>query len=320
MRLTRALSLALLAAAAAPLAAQAPVAAPAPTAAAPTPTPEPSPAAPAAESLTLPLPAPIAPKPMKIKEAPVVPVAKLPSENPFGATPEAPAAIPAKLPFAEATIAAGLYVSVHVDAAGKVLAVRRERDPIPSLAADLLKSISRWTFSPGRRAGQTVTTWGAYRIDLAVEVRAPKVQQIAFTPVTPSSALPTPFEWPPDAEWVGGRHGSAPTDGSVPLDQVESAPFPQKTPWSADSFKGPFTVKYWVRVDKAGKITRAIPLDVSDPALLTYFRNAMNAWIIRPAQNAGAPVDSWNELTLGGTISYSDEIKQIIALKQAIGQ
>ena len=257
---------------------------------------------------------------MKIKEAPVVPVAKLPSENPFGATPDSPAALPAKLPFAEATITVGLYVSVHVDATGKVLAVRRERDPIPSLAADTLKSISRWAFNPGRRAGQPVDTWGAYRIDLSVEIRAPKVQQISFTPVTPSTALPTPFDWPPDADWVESRHAGAPTDGSVSLDQVDSSPFPQKTPWSADSFKGPFTVKYWVRVDKAGKISRAIPLDASDPALLAYFRNAMNAWVIRPAQLAGAPVESWNELTLGGTIAYSDEVKQIIALKRAISQ
>jgi hypothetical protein len=46
----------------------------------------------------------------------------------------------------------------------------------------------------------------------------------------------------------------------------------------------------------------------------------MNAWVIRPAQSGGAPVDSWNELTLGGQVSYSDDIKQIVALKKPIGQ
>ncbi len=132
--------------------------------------------------------------------------------------------------------------------------------------------------------------------------------------------LPKPFEWPTDAEWVDSRKAPAPSDGSVPIDQVDTAPIPQKTPWSADSYKGPFAVKYWVKVGKSGRIEKAIALEVSDPVLLAYFRQSMNAWVMRPAQSGGAPVDSWNELTLGGQISYSDEIKQIVALKKPIGQ
>jgi hypothetical protein len=45
----------------------------------------------------------------------------------------------------------------------------------------------------------------------------------------------------------------------------------------------------------------------------------MGGWLLRPAQSAGAPVDSWNELLRGGTVSYSDDIKQIIALRKNIG-
>ncbi len=322
MRLTaRALPLAALLAAAMNAAAQeqAPPPAPtpatgaetavAPTAPVPTPTPD----------IALPLPTPIAPAVLRIKDTPSVTIEKLPAANPFGKTVEVPAALPAKLVFADATLPAGFFVSVHVDPSGKALSVRRDRDPIPSLAAETLKSISRWVFTPGRRGGQAVDTWGAYRIDLEVEIRSPKVAQMAFTPVLPTAALPKPFEWTTDADWLESRHVAPAADGTVPIDQLDTTPLPQKTPWSADSYKGPFSVKYWVKVDAAGKIVRAIPLEVSDPVLLSYFRRSMSAWVIRPAQQGGAAVESWNELTLGGQVSYSDEIKQIAALKKAIG-
>lgn len=290
---------------------------PAPTAAA-APAPEVAPT-PSAADLALPLPTPIAPTALKIRDIPSIAVERLPADNPFGKAAEIPAALPAKLVFSDATLQTGFFVSVHVDPTGKALTVRRDRDPIPSLAAESLKSILKWSFSPGRRSGQPVDTWGAYRVDLDVEIRSPKVAQMAFTPVTPSTPIPKPFEWKSDADWLDSRHPAAPQDGSTPIEQVDTAPIPQKTPWSADSYKGPFSVKYWVKVDKTGKIERAIPLEVSDPVLLPYFRRSMGAWVIRPATTAGAPVDSWNELTLGGQVSYSDEIKQIVALRRSIG-
>ncbi|HWZ86526.1 MAG TPA: hypothetical protein VN032_10015 [Thermoanaerobaculia bacterium] len=301
----------------APAAATAPTPAPVaanPPAAAPETTPTPSPA-----DLGLPLPTPIAPTAMKIRDIPSIAVEKLPADNPFGKTAETPAVLPAKLVFNDATLPAGFFVSVHVDPAGRPLTVRRDHDPIPSLAAETLKSIGRWTFAPGRRSGQPVDTWGAYRVDLEVEIRSPKIAQMAFTPVTPATPIPKPFEWKTDADWLESRHNAPPQDGSVAIDQVDTAPIPQKTPWSADSFKGPFAVKYWVKVDKAGRIERAIPIEVSDPVLLPYFRRAMGAWVIHPAQSGGVPVDSWNELTLGGQVSYSDDIKQIVALRKSIG-
>jgi hypothetical protein len=324
MRLTaRALLLAALLAAALGSAAQGQIP---PTTPTPAPQVEPavataSPAAtPTPDMLGLALPTPIAPTVLRIKETPSITVEKLPTDNPFGKTADVPAAIPPKLAFTDATLSAGFFVSAHVDPTGKALSVRRERDPIPSLAAESLKSFSRWVFSPGRRGGQPVDTWGAYRIDLEVLIRSPKVQQMTFTPVAPPAPLPKPFAWPTDAEWLESRKAAAPADGSIAIDQVDTAPIPQKTPWSADSYKGPFTVKYWVKVDKAGKIEKAIPLEVSDPVLLPYFRRSMSAWVIRPAQSGGAPVDSWNELTLGGQVSYSDDIKQIVALKKTIAQ
>ncbi len=256
---------------------------------------------------------------MRIVDAPTIFIARIPTANPYGRAVDAPATLPAKLPFTDAKMATGFFISVHVDATGKPLSVRRDRDPIPSLAAETLKSIQRWTITPARRGGQTVDTWGAYRLDLAVEIDAPKITQMAMVPITPSTPLPSPFAWPAESDWLDSRRSPAPTDGTVSILEVDSAPIPQKAPWSADSFKGPFSARYWVEVDKTGRIARAIPIEISDPVLLAYFRRAMGTWVMKPAQSKGAPVESWNELALGGQITFDDEIKQISALRRAIG-
>jgi hypothetical protein len=293
-----------------------------PAAAAPPPPPAAAPAgepAPSPTEVTLPTPTPIAPDALKIRDVPSVVVERLPVENPFGKTVDVPAALPQKLVFADATLPASFFVTVHLDATGHPLSIRRDHDPIPSLAAESLKSISRWTFAPARRGGQPVETWAPYRIELSVELRSPKLTQTVLTPIEPSTALPKPFEWPGDSEWLEARHVPAPTDGSVAIDQVDTAPIPQKTPWTADSYKGPFSVKLWVKVDASGRITRSIPIEVSDPVLLAYVRRSLSTWVLRPAQAGGAAVETWNELMLGGTISYSDDIKQIVALRKDIG-
>ena len=288
------------------------------------PPPEPAPVAPTPTpaAVTAPLLAPAVPTPntaMRITDPPVIAIARLPAANPFGSTAQVPAALPTKLPFEDAAMASATFVSVRVDPTGKALSVRRERDPIPSLSAEVLKSVTRWSFTPARRGGQAVDTWGAYKLGLYVEIRSPKILQMSLVPITPTMAIPTPLAWPADDAWVDSRKPPAMTDGTVPIDQVDTAPIPQKTPWSADSYKGPFSVKFWVHVDKSGRVDRAIPLESSDPVLLSYFRKTMGTWFLRPAQANGAPVESWNELTLSGTISYSVDVKQIAALRRAIG-
>ena len=308
--------------AAATVSGQTPPAAQEPPAATPTPAAvPPSTSAPATPAATRnpPVSTPTPSTLLRIVDPPSVSIALLPTSNPFGSTAQVPAALPTRLPLTDASVSVAAFVSVHVDAAGRALSVRRDRDPIPSLAAETLKSVGRWQFSPARRGGQPVETWGAFRLDLTVEVRAPKILQSSLTPVTPATAIPAPLPWPSDADWLATRHASNPTDGSVPIDELDTTPMPQKAPWTDDSYKGPFAIKYWVKIDKTGRVERAIPLDVSDPVLLPYFRRSIGGWAFRPAQNGGAPVDSWNELVLSGTVSYSDEIKQIQGLRKNIG-
>lgn len=274
---------------------------------------------PPADVLSLaPLPTPTAGTTLRIVEPPLVSVARLPAENPYGVAVDVAAQLPPKLVFSDAQLSAAMFVSVHVDPAGRQIAARRDRDPIPSLAAETQKSLARWTFTAARRGSQTVDTWGAYRLDLTVDVSAPKVLQTALVPVTPATTIPKPLAWGSDNEWLESRKPAPASGGAVPIEDVDTAPLPQKTPWSADSYKGNFGVKYWVKVSAAGRIERVIPLEVTDPVLLPYFRRVMAAWTLRPAQAGGKPVDSWNELFLSGTVSYSVDLKQIAALRRSL--
>src|SRR5262245_12398469 len=227
--------------------AQAPPPPPAPTPAptgAEAPAPPPQPAAPsAAAEAPAPAPAPTAvaaPSVLRIVEPSSVSVAKLPAENPYGAKVDVPAALPQKLAFTDAAVMSGFFVSMHVDPTGRTLTARRERDPIPSLAGKTLESLQRWTFTPARRSGQAVDTLGADRLELPAEVDAPKVLQQSLSPVTATTPLPTPLAWPSDTEWLDSRRPAAPTDGTVSILEVDTAPIPQKTPWTADTYKGSF--------------------------------------------------------------------------------
>ena len=141
--------------------------------------------------------------------------------------------------------------------------------------------------------------------------------QPVLTPVTPATPVPRPLLWPSDEVWLESRN-APPTDGTVPLETLDAPPMPRKTPWDADSYKGPFSARFWVKVTSTGTVEKAVPLQVSEPVLLPYLRRAMSSWAFRPAQLNGAPVDSWNELTLSGQVGYDVELKQIASLRRTL--
>jgi hypothetical protein len=164
-------------------------------------------------------------------------------------------------------------------------------------------------------AGHPVETWASVRLDLQVEVR-PREEQTAMTPITPATLLPAPFEWGDDKAWLDNFKAVVPTDGTVPLEQVDTTANPKKTKWLADSYKGPFSSRFWVKVNAVGRIEKVVPLQVSDPVLIAYVRKIAPGWVLRPARVKGQPADSWNELSVSGVVSYSIEIKQINNLRK----
>lgn len=253
----------------------------------------------------------------RVTDSARVAILQAPSENPFGRAPEVPAALPPKLTFTEAIASSAAFVSVRVDTTGRPMGVREQRDPIPSLAAETQRSLARWSFDPARKGSESVETWAAMRLDLEIEIAPARSVQGTLTPVTPATALPRPLVWMTDDAWVESRKGAAP-EGGVPLESVDNPPMPKKTPWDADSYRGPFSARYWVKVNPAGIVEKAIPLEVSDPILLPYLRRAMSQWAFRPAQANGAAADSWNELHLSGQISYKVELKQIASLRRSL--
>jgi hypothetical protein len=291
---------------------------PAPEAAVPT-TSAPTPA-PTMTNTPLPSPTPVptgAP-PRRLADTPVISVSRLGTENPFGLVTEEPAGLPAKPEFPQNTVTVALYAAVRVDSTGKVVQSRIIRDPIPSLAAEARRSFEqRWSFDPAVKAGQPVETWAGIRLDLQVEVR-PREEQATLTPITPATPLPAPFEWGDDKAWLDNFKGVVPTDGTVPVEQVDTTASPKKTKWTADSFKGPFSCRFWVKVSAAGRIEKVVPIQVSDPVLIAYMRRTAPGWSMRPARVKGQAVDSWNELNVSGVTSYSVEVKQINNLRKTL--
>lgn len=287
----------------APVPAETPVAVPT---AAPTPTPVP------------PTPVPTGAPPRRLVDAPVVSVSHLPPDNPFGLAAEEPAGLPPKPPYPESPVPASLFAAVRVDPTGKVVQSRLVRDPIPSLAAESRRSFEqRWSFDPAVKGGQPVDTWASVRLDFQVEVR-PREEQATLTPVTPATPLPVPFVWGEDAKWYEAYHANPLTDGTVPVEQVDKTPVPKKTKWAADSYKGPFSCRFWIKVSAAGRVEKMIPLQVNDPVLIPYMRRTVPTWTLRPARVKGQPVDSWNELFISGQLSYSIDLKQINNLRKTL--
>jgi hypothetical protein len=255
---------------------------------------------------------------MRLGDTPVMSNSRLPAENPFGVAVDEPAVLPPKPPFADSTIPASLFASVRVDATGKVLAAKIVRDPIPSLAAEEKRSFEqRWAFDPAVKAGQPVDTWASLRLDLQVEIH-PREEQATLTPVTRATALPAPFLWGDDARWYEAFKSAPPADGTVPVDVVDTTPNPKRTKWTADSYKGPFSCRFWVKVSAAGRVEKSVPIQVSDPVLIPYIRRTISSWTVSPARVKGQPVDSWNELSMSGQLSYSIEIKQINTLHKSL--
>lgn len=291
----------------------APAATPAPAApvsAAPAPAATP----PASPAVTLPGPAPV----LRLVDPPQVPVETLPTENPFATAADTAALPPVKPATADAVIPTSLFAVIRVDPKGKVVTVRRARDPIPALTERTQSSLLRWTFDPGRKAGQPVETWASVRLDLAAEVDSPKIEQFVLIPITAATPIAKPLEWVTDAAWLADVKPGPPVEGTLPIEQLDTPPIPKKQPWSSSSYKGPFSVKFWVRINGNGRVEKAIPIQASDPVLIAYFRKAMESWLFRPARAGAAAVTTWNELTLRGQISFSTDLKSTASLRQSL--
>jgi hypothetical protein len=256
--------------------------------------------------------------PLKITEAGTTLVARFPTDNPFGSAVDSPAMPPAKPVIPKIVMTDEMYVSLRVDAKGKVTSFKRVRDPIPSIAADTQKSLLRWVFDPPKKGGQPVDAWTSVKLDLAMEVNPLKIEGLQVIPVTRESPIPTPFEWAAGAAWLEAQKSAPPTDGAVPVEQLDIPPAPRKTPWSADSLKHPVTLKLLVRITAAGKVDRLVPLQVSDPFLIPYLKRGLSLLVFRPARSGNANVDSWNEVLLTGTIDNSIELKQIVSLRKSL--
>jgi len=141
------------------------------------------------------------------------------TENPYASTVDAPAALPPKLAFAGQRRSAVFFVSIHVDSTGKAAPGARDRDPIPSLAGETLRSISPLDVRPGASRRATGRHLGAFastftpRSARRRSCRCPSRHHA-------DDADPPPFQWLPECDWFVQPPPREPYDGSVPIVDV----------------------------------------------------------------------------------------------------
>ena len=174
---------------------------------------------------------------------------------------EEPAALPPKPASpTERSSTAALFAAVRVDPTGKVVAVAASATRSPrSRRSRWVASSSAGRSIPRAKAGKPVETWASLRLDLQSR-SGRREEQATLTPITPATPLPVPFEWGDDEALA--RQPSKPrppTDGTVPIEQVDTAPIPKKTPGPPTPTRGPSPAKFWVKVNAAGRIEQVDP-------------------------------------------------------------
>ena len=224
-----------------------------------------------------------------------------PADNPFGKPADAPAAIPPKLTFTDATLSAGFFVSVHVDPTGKAArrAARARSDSVARRrVAEIVLALD--VRSPARKAASPSTPGARTASISRSTIRSPKIVQMAFDAGhrrrrrsrSRSSGRPTPT-------WLDSRKPGA---ARGRLDRRSSRSTRRRSRrrrrGRPTPTRGRSRVKFWVRVDKTGQIDKAIPIEVSDPVLLALLP-PVDERLGDPAgaDRRRAGRTRWNELT-----------------------
>jgi hypothetical protein len=154
---------------------------------------------------------------------------------------------------------------------------------------------------------------------MSAMVKPPKIEQMVLKPIEPSTPIPTPLEWTGgDQTWYDAAPVGHPPAGAIAIEQADTIAAPKKTKWDADSYKGPFSIRMWIKIDAAGRVARTVPMQASDPLLIPYFRKQIATWQFQPATVNGVSAESWAELLASGTISWSAEVKQIANLRKTL--
>jgi Gram-negative bacterial TonB protein C-terminal len=254
----------------------------------------------------------------RIGEPPAISILAIPDQNPFGKALDAAPTLPRPAMPSGLRASSALFAGIKIDPDGNVETVRLLRNPIRSLTAEYLKTLARWRFQPPTKAGQHAAAWATVEIDLAVEFKRISLSRFSVTPVLPADPTPEPFVWGTDAAWIDSQKAVTPTDGAWPVESLDAVPTPKRTPWSADSFKGPFQASVWIEISANGKPTRMVPIELPDPVLISYLRSVIARWIFTPGRIKGEPVDSWVRLDMAGQISLDDDLTEVRSIRKTL--
>lgn len=200
---------------------------------------------------------------------------------------------------------ATLFLSLHLDATGRVVEGAPVEPPLAQLAQAVTPLLAKWRFTPARRAGAIVATWATYGVDLSVSLEKPTFVTFNFVPVGKEDPLPVVTRESVGDAWLTRYPKEiAPADpGAFSIEDVDTLPVPEKSSWSFSSARIRSRVTALVEVTELGTVRRIVPTGTAEPLLIAWLRQATPRWKLSPATEKGKPVSSW--MVLDATLEYT---------------
>lgn len=198
-----------------------------------------------------------------------------------------------------------LVIAARVLETGKVSELAAVEPPLKAFAGPLPALQPKWRFAIPRKGGRPVATWATVVLDLAVSLEKPVFSAFSLEPLKKDEPLAKPFrdvaledalaKYPAELD---------PKDPeAVSVEELETLPAAEKTPWSFDASRQRAHLTALVEVSFQGTVSRVLPTGDVEPLLARWLRESAAKWKLAPGKAGGRAVSSW--MTLDATLDYT---------------
>ena len=200
---------------------------------------------------------------------------------------------------------ATLVLTLHVNETGKVVEGAAVEPPLRGLTIPVAAMLQRWKFTPARKGGQSVATWATQALDLNVELEKPIYTVFNLRPLGKDDPLPAVARESTAEEWLAKypKEIAPPDPAAVSVEDVDTPPVAEKTPWSFDATRQRARLTALVEVSALGAVSRILPTGDAEPLLVRWLRESAAKWKLAPAKAGGRTVASW--MSLDATLDYT---------------
>ncbi|HHQ48722.1 MAG TPA: hypothetical protein ENK19_07550 [Acidobacteria bacterium] len=219
-----------------------------------------------------------------------VPAVAVKPVNPFAVKVDSAPQLLNDIPPAHLQLAGRARVAAYVDAGGDCLGGVPLELPFPGITQDLIRSLMKASFEPGRNGTARVPTWTVLRITLAGKLKnsAAIERHIELPdPATPPARQEAGILYPP------GRLATLPATDPATLTSFAT---PKHLKVRISGREVETAVHALVHVTASGSCDRFVPLELSN-GLVPWLSAYLATWKLRPATADGTAVPCWVEYT-----------------------